>query len=110
MEVEAAVQNGYRLLKVHEIVGYRKSLPLFQDFYTRLAKRKISSEGFEGEDLTQEQKESQVKKINDRMPGLNLTVGECRFNLARRNFSKGSRHECTLQHAGQLSSSLYFQK
>ncbi len=91
VEVEVAARNGYRVHKIHEIVGYRKALPVFRDFYTRLATIKIESEGYEGDpnSLSLEEKEEQVRKINALMPGLNLKTENVRYNYPRRQFAKG---------------------
>ena len=91
VEVEVASRNGYKIHKIYEIVAYRKALPVFRDFYTRLATIKIESEGFEGDEgsLSKEEKEEQVKKINDLMPNLNLKTRNVSFNYPRRQFAKG---------------------
>ncbi len=41
IEIEHAVRHGYRILKIHEIVCYSESLPMFEEFYRHLARIKV---------------------------------------------------------------------
>ncbi len=76
---------------------------IFRDFYTHLARIKIASEGFPGDDLTDQQKEEEgfveltaadkeayVARLNEEMPGLNLRVEDVSLNMARRQFAKNT--------------------
>ena len=88
IEVEAALKYGYELVQMHECIMYRESLPVFREFFLKLAKIKIGAEGFDRDDLTEEEKQAYVDKLNLEMPGLELGVDEVRRNWPRRQCAK----------------------
>ena len=56
---------------------------IFRDFYTHLAKIKLSSEDVPAESLS-----SYVADLNRSMPGLGLSTTDIEYNLAKRQFAK----------------------
>ena len=88
LEIEFALIHGYKLKKVHEFFSYKATAPIFKNFFTKLAKIKLESEGFP-ENITD--KEEYVKSINDAMPGINLQSSNIQKNEGRRAFAKDMR-------------------
>ena len=92
-EVAFAVGCGYRLLHVWELFVYRKSAPIFRDFYTRLARIKIKSEGLPAHlvGASRSKRDVYVARLNRQMPGLNLSLSDVIRNEPMRQFAKGKR-------------------
>ena len=88
VEIEFACTLGYKVLKVYEFFAYKETSFLFKNFYTKLARIKLESEGFPDEVITSEQKKSYVDDLNKAMPGLNLKVENIVKNPGRRAFAK----------------------
>lgn len=87
-EIESAVKNGYRVKAFHEMFMYDQQEPLFREFYTKVARIKLESEGFPKNCVSAEEKKEHVRKINLAMPGLDLKVERVCHNEARRQFAK----------------------
>jgi DNA polymerase elongation subunit (family B) len=77
---------GYTLVKVHEGLLYKESAEIFRDFYSLLAKMKITSEKPPVE--TEEELEEYLASINRVMPWLNITKEDLKHNEALRAFAK----------------------
>ena len=90
-EIAFAISCGYRLLHLWELFVYRRCDYIFRDFYTRLARIKIKSEGFPDglAEAKRAQKDVYVARLNRQMPGLNLSVGDIVRNEPMRQFAKG---------------------
>ena len=91
VEIEFAVSQGYKVLKVYEFFVYEKTAPLFKRFYTKLARIKLEAEGFPDEVTTDEEKQAYVDDLNKAMPGLMLKVQNVVKNPGKRAFAKGDR-------------------
>ena len=87
VELEFAVQCGYKILKIYEFFLYEEMKPIFKNFYTKLARIKLESEGLP-KNLTDEDKEKYVKDLNDKMDGLGLKLENISKNTGRRSFAK----------------------
>ena len=90
VEIEFAVAQGYKVLKVYEFFVYEKTAPLFKRFYTKLARIKLEAEGFPEEVVTAEEKQAYVDELNKAMPGLMLKAENVVKNPGRRAFAKGN--------------------
>ena len=88
IELAYALGCGYRLVKVHELHVYERMGPIFEKFYLKLARIKLESEGFPTGVETPEDKQRHVDDLNDKMPGLDLSVDRVVKNEARRSFAK----------------------
>ena len=88
IELAYALGCGYRLVKVHELHVYERMEPIFEKFYLKLARIKLESEGFPTGVETPEDKQRHVDDLNDKMPGLDLSVDRVVKNEARRSFAK----------------------
>ena len=88
-EIVFAAQCGYTLQRVWEMHVYRRTIPLFGKFYTRLARMKLESEGFPPEAAEDPHLQRQyVERLNRDMPGLGLDPDCVKKNEARRTFAK----------------------
>jgi len=89
-EVLFAMHCGYQLITIWEMYVYEQSDFIFKDFYTRLARIKLESEGYPDtvESSGFEEKEKYVTDLNEKMPGLNLTSSNIIKNTGRRAFAK----------------------
>ncbi len=88
-EVEFAVlQRGYRLECVFEARMYSRQEPIFREYYLRLARLKLSAEGFPKDVQTEEAKLQYVEKMNGMMPGLDLKSEEVCKNQSLRKMAK----------------------
>ena len=105
IELAYALGCGYRLVKVHELYVYERMGPIFEKFYLKLARIKLESEGFPTGVETPEDKQHHVDDLNEKMPGLGLSVDRVVKNEARRSFAKLVR--CPERLALQGSSSLH---
>ena len=88
VEIEFASSLGYKVLKIYEFFVYTETSFLFKNFYTKLARIKLESEGFPDNAVTLEQKNDYVAKLNKAMPGLDLKVENIENNPGRRAFAK----------------------
>jgi hypothetical protein len=82
----AIVHCGYKLIKIHEALIYTDTEEIFRDFYSLLAKMKITSE--KPPHSTEEELDHYVESINRVMPWLNITKEDLRHNEALRAFAK----------------------
>ena len=88
-EIVFAVECGYRLVQVWEMHAYRQTSGLFCDFYTRLARMKLESEGFPAACRdSPELQQDHVDALNEAMPGLQLERDRVVRNEPRRTFAK----------------------
>lgn len=69
---------------------YDTFLPLFSEFYIKLARMKLQAEGWPKDCITEEQKEEYVKQLNEDMPGLGLQKHLVKKNPAVREFAKST--------------------
>ena len=99
VELEFAIECGYRILKIHEMFGYRKCEPIFQSFYLSLARKKLESEGFPANVVSEIEKDKYVADLNEAMPGLKLEKEKVKRNDARRQFCK----DCSNLSLGKFS-------
>ena len=88
IELAYALGCGYRLVKVHELYVYERMGPIFEKFYLKLARIKLESEGFPTGVEAPEDKQRHVDDLNEKMPGLGLSVDRVVKNEARRSFAK----------------------
>ena len=88
VEIVEAVRRGYRIVKVHEIVGYDRAATIFRRHYLGLARMKLAAEGFPDGAPSDREKAAHVNDLNSRMPGLGLEARDVRRNPARRQFAK----------------------
>ena len=117
-ELLFAVECGYKIVKVHEMMAYKSQGMLFKRFFTRLARMKLESEGFPEGTETEEEKRNYVDGLNSDMPGLDLDWRRVEKNEGRRAYAKdmsniglgenkaGKSEKYDLQHfeiAGKLS-------
>ena len=88
-EVHYALERcDYKLVRVHEMVVFPRRAPIFRNFYTRLAKIKLASEGFPSNCDTEERRLNYVLGLNEAMPNLNLKIDDVSRNPGRRQFAK----------------------
>jgi DNA polymerase elongation subunit (family B) len=77
---------GYTLVKAHEGLLYKERAEIFRDFYSLLAKMKITSEKPQAQ--TEEELEEYLASINRVMPWLNIKKEDLAHNEALRAFAK----------------------
>ena len=87
-ELIYAVKCGYKILTIHEMLVFEKYYPVFSEYYSSLAKIKIGSEALPQGITTDREKEDYVNRLNNDMPGLNLSVSDLIENSDRRSFGK----------------------
>ena len=87
-ELVFAIECGYRISNVWEMLAYDRCEPVFKKFYMKLARMKMQAEGFPSYVKTEQEKKEYVAFTNEKMPGLNLTVADVKKNDSRRAFSK----------------------
>ncbi len=87
-EVEYAVQCGYKVVEIYELVLYSQTSYLFRDFYTKVARIKIGAGGFPDDVVEAGEKKMYLDNLNQKMPGLNLSESYMSRNPSRRQFGK----------------------
>lgn len=87
-EVVRALQLGYELVEVFELLVYDKAEFLFREFYLPLAAVKLQSEGFPRDDMSDEEKNAYCESLNGQMPGLDLQPSQMIRNDGKRAFAK----------------------